>query len=536
MRCLVRRPSARVVFGLAVMAVAAVLPGCGARGDPAQVQSAAGVRPILAQAAEDSVVIQWNSAVIEAQRQHGIPPTAQARALAIMHTCVFDAWAAYDAKAVGTRLGASLRRPAAERTVANQQKAISFAAYRAAVDLYPNDKTGVFDPLMAKLGYDPTDTSTDRASPSGIGNAACQAVLDFRHGDGSNQLGDTPGGTPGEAYSDYTGYRPVNDVMDLSKPFDPATVKDLAHWQPLKYTDENGTVVTPTFLAAQWGKVVPFALTSPTQILASRPAMPGTEQFKAQAQELVDASANLTETQKVQCGWWASGPDKELPPGYWSLFAQYVARRDGHGAGISGIGKDVKLFFALTNGLFDASIAGWGVKREVDYVRPITAIRSLYFGQPIRAWAGPGKGTQTIKGEAWLPYHPVTFPTPPFAEYVSGHSIFGGAGAEVLKLFTGSDNFGQSVTIKPGSGYGYDEPNVPTSDVTLSWKTFTAAADEAGVSRIYCGMHFPQGNRDGLDMGHKVGTQAYDKAQAYFEGTATGAGAPAREPTLPRTS
>ena len=59
------------------------------------------------------------------------------RALAIMHTCMYDAWAAYDSTAKGTRLGASLRRPANERTLANKQKAISFAAYLAAVMFSP---------------------------------------------------------------------------------------------------------------------------------------------------------------------------------------------------------------------------------------------------------------------------------------------------------------------------------------------------------------------------------------------------------------
>jgi hypothetical protein len=520
----------------AAFAVTGVLPGCGNVDRPVGTEMTTAAGQILGQASQDSVVIQWNNAMIEAQRQHGIPPTAQARALAIMHTCMYDAWAAYDAKAVGTRLGASLRRPAKEDTLANEQKAISFAAYRAAVDLYPNDKAGVFDPLMGKLGYDPNDTSTDKATPSGIGNVACQAVLDFRRGDGSNQLGNAPGGTQGEAYSDYTGYKPVNDPMDLSKPFDPATVKDVEHWQPLIYTDKNGKVVTPTFLSAHWGKVTPFALTGPTQFLSDRPAKANTDKFKAQAQQLLDASAKLTERQKVICGWWANGPNMELPPGYWSQFAQYVARRDGHGAGTVGIGKDVKLFFSLTNAIFDAGIAGWGVKREVDYVRPITAIRVLYRGQKVEAWGGPGKGTQSINGEAWLPYHPNTFPTPPFAEYVSGHSIFSAAGAEVLKRFTGSDNFGHSVTVKAGSDYAFDEPKLPTSDLTLSWKTFTEAADEAGVSRIYCGMHFEQGDVDGRAMGRRVAAQAYQKAQTFFGGTAAGTPAPAPEGTLPRTT
>lgn len=113
-----------------------------------------------------------------------------ARALAVGHTCIYDAWAVYDQKAVGTRLGGSLRRPPAEHTLANQKQAISFAAYRAAVDLFPGSASSVFDPLLRGFGYDTGDRSTDTSTPTGIGNVAAQAVLDFRHRDGANQLGD----------------------------------------------------------------------------------------------------------------------------------------------------------------------------------------------------------------------------------------------------------------------------------------------------------------------------------------------------------
>ena len=199
---------------------------------------------------KDEVVLEWNMAALEGIRRSTLGPPMVARALAIVHTCIFDAWAAYDQQAVGTRLDGLLRRPPRERTVANKHKAMSFAAYRAAVDLMPQSKSTIFDRLMAKLGYDPRDTSTDTASPAGIGNVACAAVLDFRHRDGSNQLGDEPGGTPGVAYSDNTGYVPANLPMDTRGDFDPATVLDPDAWQPLTYVNHTGAVVTPPFLGA----------------------------------------------------------------------------------------------------------------------------------------------------------------------------------------------------------------------------------------------------------------------------------------------
>ncbi len=108
---------------------------------------------------QDDVVLRWNQAILDAIRFTKTPPPVAARALAITHTCIFDAWAAYDDVAKGTRLGGSLRRPKAERTLTNQEKAISFAAYRALTDLFPSQKTTLLDPIMSSLGFDPSDTS-----------------------------------------------------------------------------------------------------------------------------------------------------------------------------------------------------------------------------------------------------------------------------------------------------------------------------------------------------------------------------------------
>jgi uncharacterized protein DUF6851 len=203
----------------------------------------------------DSVVVSWNEAFLEGVRGSKLGPPMVARALAIGHTSIHDAWAAYDRKAVGTRLGGSLRRPPAERTLPNIRQAISWAAYRAACDLFPGSISAVFDPLMQTLGYDPGDLSTDTSTPTGIGNVAARAVLDFRHRDGANQLGDEPGGLPGVPYSDYTGYTPANTPMDIRFPFDPTTVHDPSAWQPLRYLDDSGDPVTQQFVGAQWQQV-----------------------------------------------------------------------------------------------------------------------------------------------------------------------------------------------------------------------------------------------------------------------------------------
>src|SRR5207247_1998030 len=109
----------------------------------------------------DSAVVRWNKAFLQGVRESKLGPPMVARALAIAHTCIYDAWAAYDHKAVGTRLGGALRRPPFERTAANQTQALSFAAYRAAVDLFAASASSTFDPLMRDLGYDGADISRD---------------------------------------------------------------------------------------------------------------------------------------------------------------------------------------------------------------------------------------------------------------------------------------------------------------------------------------------------------------------------------------
>lgn len=447
-----------------------------------------------------SAVYQWDSVELIAIRKAHLGPPMVARALAVAHTAMYDAWAAYDATANGTRLGSTLRRPASERTAQNKDRAVSFAAYRALVDLFPAEMP-TFDDLMHELGDDPADVSTDVTTPQGIGNVAAAAVLTYRHQDGANQLGDL---APG-AYSDYTGYQPVNT---------PSQINDPNRWQPLLVSDGQGGTTAQKYIAPQWGNVIPFALTSGAQFRpASVPNLYPSAGYTTQAQELIDFSANLTDEQKTIVEYWADGPNSELPPGHWALFAEWVARRDHHN-----IDDDAKLFFALTNALFDASIAVWDCKRTFDYVRPITAIRFLMAGQQIRAWAGPFRGTQTIPGEQWQAYQIAGQPTPAFPEFSSGHSAFSAAGAEVLKSFTGSDLFENTVTIKAGASR-VESGAVPTSDVTLTWPTFTDAANQAGMSRRYGGIHFKEGDLQSRAMGRLIGAQAWAKAQAYFTGS-----------------
>ncbi len=434
-----------------------------------------------------------------------------ARALAIVYTCMYDAWAAYDERAVGTQLRGALRRPARERTEENKQRAISYAAYRALSDVLPADTESVYKPLMKQLGYEPADTSTDIETPTGIGNVACAAVLEFRHHDKSNQLGDLAQG----AYSDWSGYAPVNAPGTIPAR---SAVRDRDHWQPLTYTDSTGSLVLQKFAGAQWCFVIPFSLTKGEELRPTVEPGPfkfGSPEYLQQAEELIALSAGLTDRQKMIAEYWSDGPYTEQPPGHWLIFAQFVSARDHHS-----LDDDVKLFFALSNAMLDASIAAWDAKRTYDSVRPVTAISLLFKGKKIRAWGGPGKGTVEMDGSQWLPYQQATFPTPPFPDYVSGHSTYSAAAAHILALWTGSDHFGHLVTLPPGSSK--IEPGLtPAHAVILKWETFTEAADEAGISRRYGGIHFARADLAGRKLGRLVAERAWIKAQSYFDGTDT---------------
>jgi len=458
-----------------------------------------------------NAVISWDNAALQGIRDSKLGAPMVARALAVAHTCMYDAWAAYDEHAVGTQLLGALRRPAAERTGADKEEAISYAAFRALSDVLPVDTNSVYIPLMKRLGYDPNDNSIDIEAPAGIGNVACAAVLEFRHHDKSNQLGDLAQGP----YSDWTGYSAANKPTPV-----PARTQmsDPNRWQPLTFVNAYGDLVTQKFLAAHWCYVTPFALANGEEFrgLAQTegPAKYGSPEYEQQAKELVDLSAGLTDKQKAVVEYWFDGPNSEQPPGHWALIAQLVSARDHHS-----LDDDVKMFFAMTNAVFDAGIAAWDMKRNFDSVRPATAIPLLYQGKKIRAWGGPGKGTVEIDGTQWIPYQPRTFPTPPFPDYVSGHSTYSAAAAAILADWTGSDRYNNSVSFAAGSSK--IEPGIsPSHLVALSWKTFSGAADEAGMSRRYGGIHFRRADLVGRELGRLVAAKAWTTALSYFDGTA----------------
>lgn len=281
--------------------------------------------------------------------------------------------------------------------------------------------------------------------------------------------------------------------------------------------------------------------------------------------------------ERVLAEFWADGPDSETPPGHWNVLANVVsdspllAARIGPTAA-DRLRWDVKLYFALNGAVHDAAIAAWGVKRAYQTVRPISMIRflagrgqssdpslpafarnglplvpgliELVTGESsapgerhaalaghvgdvaIRAWRGNPKdphdvsGVGWILGVRWVPYQKATFVTPAFPGFVSGHSTFSRAAAEVLAAYTGSPYFpgGElAQTFQPGYLAFEHGPSTP---VTLHWASYYDAADQAGLSRIYGGIHVAADDFIGRRIGSRVGKQAWTLAQRHYAGTA----------------
>jgi hypothetical protein len=281
---------------------------------------------------------------------------------------------------------------------------------------------------------------------------------------------------------------------------------------------------------------------------------------------------------RVLAEFWADGPDSETPPGHWFVIVNEavndhpdLVRRVGAAGRILGpLEWDVKMYFTLGGAMHDVAITAWGIKGWYDYVRPVSAIRAMAdrgqstnpslpsfhvdgiplepgfieivaAGDPLAGaanehvgkiklytWRGPDyiadpdideAGVGWILAENWWPYQRPTFVTPPFAGYISGHSTYSRAAAEVLTRFTGSEYFpgGLGEFPAPMNEFLVFEEG-PSVNLTLQWAKFRDASDQCSLSRIWGGIHPPVDDIPGRKIGEVVGTDAFDLAQEYFLG------------------
>ena len=235
-------------------------------------------------------------------------------------------------------------------------------------------------------------------------------------------------------------------------------------------------VPTPPALAAfllpQWGHVTPFAMSSSTQFRPHGPPALNSEKYALALNEVkvYGAATNSLRTadQSQIALFWADGGGTETPPGHWNSIAQDVGTALGNT-----MEQNARLFALLNMAMADAA------KYSFHNWRPVTAIRN----------ADLDDNPATEKDPNWSSY----IGTPPFPDYVSGHSTFSAAASTVLAMFYGTDN----IPFTTGSDF--------LPGVHRSFASFSAAAAEAAISRLYGGIHFRFANEDGLTGGLSIG-------------------------------
>lgn len=278
---------------------------------------------------------------------------------------------------------------------------------------------------------------------------------------------------------------------------------------------------------------------------------------------------------RVLAEFWADGPESETPPGHWFTLLNYVSdhpetikKFNGKGELLSNFEWDVKSYLTLGGTLHDVAISSWGIKGYYDYIRPVSAIRymadrgqstdsnlSNYHPEGIPlilnyievvedgdalagasnenvgkiklyAWKGPSyinnpdidvAGVDWILAENWMPFQRPSFVTPPFAGYVSGHSTFSRAAAEVMTLLTNDAFFpGGMGTFDANQNEFLVFEEGPSENLILQWATYRDASDQCSLSRIWGGIHPPADDIPGRKIGQKIGVEAFDFIKSYF--------------------
>ena len=226
-----------------------------------------------------------------------------------------------------------------------------------------------------------------------------------------------------------------------------------------------------------WGQIRPFVMDSaaqfeiPQQVLFSADT---SSDFGHQAFEVYTTVNNRTNSQNDIVLWWRDATGTQTPAGHWMGILQYIIHQKGYK-----LGKAAEIYALTGIATSDAFVACWKTKYKYNLLRPETYIKSYISG----SWS-TGQGSD---------------PTPPFPEYPSGHSVCSGAADKALTNYLGSFTFTDSINFV---SFGY---------APRSFASFTAAANEAGISRLYGGIHYREAIESGLNEGRNIGQYVFDK-------------------------
>jgi hypothetical protein len=389
----------------------------------------------LAATAQADVVLEWNQIALEAIRLDASKPPVASRGMAMVSLAMYDAINAIEGMP-GYYVGLSAQPGT------SPEAAAAAAAHRVLSYLYPGQQTLFDTQLAASLASIPDGAA--KTNGIALGQSIADAIIAIRATDGWNDFIDyVPGNQPGK-------WQPTAPMFDVA-------------------------------LLPQWADLTPFALTSPNQF---RPAGPPalTSQAYTDAFNEVKALGSATGSTRTAdqteiARFWADGPGTYTPPGHWNQIAAQIALEQGNS-----LSANARLFAQLNVALADAAITAWNTKYHFEFWRPITAIQQ----------ADTDGNAATIADPTWTPF----LLTPPFSEYIPGHSTFSGAAAEIL-----TSVFGANVAFTTASVGLLDANGQP---IQRSFTSFEQAAQEAGRSRIYGGLHFEFSNQDGLTAGEQI--------------------------------
>jgi hypothetical protein len=293
-------------------------------------------------------------------------------------------------------------------------------------------------------------------------------------------------------------------------------------WTPLSL---NG--VTKNYLTPEWGtknKGIVNDIDYKELLDNTNELFPSESQYENEMKQIEQVTSSLTDEQKVTAEFWAGGPGTVTPPGMWVVFMDIVIRSNK-----LNYLKELKYYTVLCSSLYQSSICAWKLKREHLQARPIQKIRQYEYGNSLsQPW-----NNQTL-GQYWLPFQELNFVTPPFPDFVSGHSTFSMSSAKIFcylletdtinlnnpvitndmvsilsPVITKTANFSlNNVFIFPNTSN--IENNVPSTAINLNWNCWTDMARSSGKSRIYGGIHVESSNQGGLYLGSMIADKIWN--------------------------
>ena len=418
------------------------------------------------------------------------------RATTLITNSWFDAVAPYHPTAVGIYSDLGRRPPNESESNLNLNIALLYSSYRALNSLFPHRQED-WREMLVSAGLDPDDTSTDLTGPVGIGNSAGLALVSARENDGMNQLGNEGDKTYHRMpYADYTGYAPVNTAYELNDP---------SRWQPAM-TGSGGVFKIQQFVTPQMRLTEPYSYPSPRRFRARPPVRSNVRfygAYRQQADEVLQASANMTDEQKAMAELF---DNKINSLGFSAVFAAFSQQLS--------LAEFIQYDFLTNMAAFDTAIAVWQEKERFDAVRPFSAIGYIYGDELVTAWGGPGQGTvYDLKASDWPSYLPVA----DHPEYPSGSASLCAAHAEASRLFLGSDQLGYVVPVPKGSSR--IEPGItPATDIELTFPTWSDFEQNCSLSRFWSGVHFRSSLPAGEKIGNRVAKYAYRFLTAKLNG------------------